>query len=654
MIGRALLVAGVLALATAAIARAQEPTHAARSPAHVAQGPAYVAQPPTEGALYADGQTGRYLLAGSWLYRADLGDVGIAQGWWRDVAGTGGWSGVSIPNAYNAGDLSAASMRGYVGWYRRDFTLPRNAFAPYVAASQRRWIVRFESVNYRATVWLNGRQIGGHLGAFLPFELGLNGLRAGVNRLIVRVDDRRTASDLPPGPSGGWWNYGGILREVYLRAVQRADLEQVQVRPLLPCPTCAATIQEQALVRNLTGTPQTVRLRGSYGGTRVDLGTSTIAPHATWTAQAVVKIAHPRLWSPDDPVLYRATLTLSDSLGRRLGGYLTDSGIRSITVTRGGRLEINGRLVNLRGVGLHEQDVNTGAALDPTQLRRLVGWIRALGAKLIRTHYPLNPELQELADRYGILIWSEIPVYQVRSQYLSQPSWRARALRVLRDEILNDQNHPSVLLWSIGNELPTPAGAAEAGYIAAAAALAHRLDPTRPVAMAVSGWPGVACQQAYAPLDVLGYNDYFGWYDAGGGTTDDRDALSPFLDGLHACYPTKALLISEFGFEGNRQGPVEERGTYAFQSDAAAYHLGVFASKPSLSGAIYWTLQDFAVTPGFGGGDPWPDPPFLQKGLVDLQGNMKPAFSLVASIYHATVQIAPAAGGAARGARRAR
>jgi beta-glucuronidase len=652
VIARSLAVSLALALAGAGIAHADSPAHAAQGPAHAAQGPVYAAQPPTQGALYSDGQTGRYLLGGTWLYRPDRGDVGLAQGWWGNLAATDGWAPVSVPNAYNAGDLSAASMRGYVGWYRRDFTLPTSAFAQYVAAAERRWIIRFESVNYRATVWLNGRLIGTHVGAYLPFELDLSGLRAGVNRLIVRVDNRRTASDLPPGPGGGWWNYGGLLREVYLRAVQRADLAQVQVRPVLACPTCAATIQEQALVRNVTGRPQTVRLRGFYGRARVDFGTATIAPQATWTAQAVVEIAHPRLWSPDKPQLYRATLTLSDSFGRRLGGYATDSGIRSITVTRGGRLEVNGRLVNLRGANLHEQDLATGAALDPSQLRRLVGWIRTLGAELIRSHYPLNPEIEELADRYGILIWSEVPVYQVSSRYLSQPGWRARALGMLQSNILSNQNHPSVLLWSIGNELETPAPASETSYIAAAAALAHRLDPTRPVGMAISSWPGVACQRAYAPLDVLGYNDYFGWFDAGGGTTDDRDALGPFLDAFHACFPTKAVVVTEFGFEANRDGPVEERGTYEFQSDAAAYHLGVFATRRWLSGAIYFALQDFAVLPGWSGGDPWPDPPWDQKGLIDRFGNFKPAFSLIASIYRAAVQIAPA-GAATSSARRA-
>ncbi len=605
-----------------------------------AQGSGYTATPPTRGALYADGQSGRYLLGGTWLYRQDLGDVGVAQGWWHNVAATAGWKQLTVPNAYNAGDFSTQSMDGYVGWYRRDFVLPAGAFASYVPRRAQRWIVRFESVNYRATVWLNGRPIGSHAGAYLPFEFDLRGLRAGVNRLIVRVDNRRTATDLPPGPSGLWWNFGGIVREVYLRAVQRADIEQVQVRPVLHCPTgCGATIEERAVIRNVTGAPQTVRLRGSYGGRRLDFGAATIAPHGTWTPSASARIGHPRLWSIDRPALYRATLTLSDGRGRELGSYSTQSGIRRITVTRDGRLELNGHLLSLRGVSLHEQSISTGSALAPAQLQRLIGWVRSLGATVIRVHYPFNPEIEELADRYGILIWSEIPVYQESSQQLASPALLARARAMLSENITVNQNHPSVLLWSIGNELPYKVTGPEARWIRGASALAHRLDPTRPVALDISDWTGVPCQPGYAPLQVIGLNEYYGWFDAGNGATDDRDGLSAFLDQFRACYPHQALFVTEFGFDGNRHGPVEERGTYEFQSNSIAYHLGVFASKPWLSGAIYWLIQDFAAKPGWDGGNPAGTPPFVQKGLVDVYGNQKPAFALVASVYHGWRQI---------------
>jgi beta-glucuronidase len=592
-------------------------------------------QAPPEQALTRDGWVNRYLLDGTWLYRADPADTGVAGGWWRDLAATAGWSAVAVPNAYNAGDFSTASMNGSVGWYRKDFLLP-------AGPSQRQWIVRFESVNYRAEVWCNGHWLGSHTGADIAFELDLRFLHRGVNRLIVRVDDRRSPTDIPPGPGGGWWNFGGIVREVYLRPVLRADLAQVIVRPELPCPAgCPATIVEQALVRNVTGRRQRVVLRGRYGRQSVDFGAETIAPHATWSAQAIVHIPHPHLWSIDQPTLYRASLTLTGADGTWLGGYVTYSGIRTIRVTAGGLVELNGRVLHLRGAFIHEQALASGSALDSPQRRQLVAWLQELGGHLIRSHYPLAPEILELADQDGILVWDEIPVNAQSSPYLGQPAERAQAEAMLQANILTNENHPSVMLWSVGNELSAPTTPGEAGYIRAAAALAHRLDPTRPVGLAISAWPGLACQPQYGPVDVLGFNDYFGWFDAGGGTTDDRDALGPFLDTLRACYPTKGLFVTEFGFDANRAGPVEERGTYAFQSNAAAYHLGVFATKPWLAGAVYFTLQEFAAGPGYSGGNPWPDSPFNQKGLVTLTGALKPAFATVAAIYHATQQLGP-------------
>jgi beta-glucuronidase len=627
---------GLLALAALALL----PVGVARATG--AGGPPGQATPPTLGALYRDGQTGRYLLGGSWLFQADPGDVGVTQGWWQPSNPTADWTPVAVPNAWNAGDYSTPSMLGGVGWYRREFSLPAGAFPSYVPRAARRWIVRFESVNYRATVWLNGHLLGSHVGAYLPFEFDLAGLRSGANDLVVRVDSVHGPGDMPGGPWNGWWNFGGILREVYLRSVSEADISKVQVRTLLSCfkPACPATIDEVVSVRNPTAKPQSVTLTGRYGSVTLSFGSARIAAGQSWSAQASATLAHPQLWAPGHPYLYRATLSLTDAKHRPLGGYVTYSGVRTIALTADGRLTLNGRLLNLRGVNLHEQDPRLGAAISLADVQRLISASRRLGATLIRAHYPLDPELEELADRDGILLWSEIPAYGDNS-FLGIPAWRRHAYSVLADDIAANQNHASVLVWSIGNEFPTPPNLGEAVYIGGAVALAHRLDPTRPVAMAVATWPGVACQGAYAPLYVIGINDYFGWYGAGGGSTDDRDALSSFLDSFRACYPNKALLITEFGFEANRTGPVEERGTYAFQANAAAYHLDVFATKPWLSGALYFPLQDFAVTPNWAGGNPWPDPPFLHKGLLDLYGTPKPAFAVVSAIFHRTVQIAP-------------
>ncbi len=620
MLLRALALSALLTLAGGAVAHAQN------------------AAPPTKSVVSADGQTDRYLLGGTWLYRADPGNIGLSQGWGASNFSTSGWNPVTIPNSFNAGDLSNQSWLGSIGWYRRDFTLPAGAFPAYVPQSAQQWLVRFESVNYYATVWLNGRQIGSHAGDFLPWELKLKGLRPGENQLIVRVSSQTNPGSFPPGPGSNWWNFGGINREVYLRSVARADIQYAQIRPVLPCPNCAATIAEQATIRNYTRQRQTVRLRGTYGGARLNFGKATLKPGGTWAPKASVKIRRPQLWSIGHGVLYKATLTLTDDRGRPLGGYLDYSGIRSV-VLKNGRLFLNGRVVDLRGFDMQEMNINTGEALTPAQTQQFLTWDQQLGGSIIRAHYPVGPLMEELADREGILLWSEVPVWGVENQYLSQPSWLSQAYSTLRTNVQENQNHPSILLWSIGNELPSPPSGAEGSYIKNATALVKRLDPGRPVALVVDNWPGVACQPAYDPLDAIGLNEYFGLFQEGGGTTDDRDALSPYLDFFRSCYPQKAVFVTEFGFDGNRNGPIEEYGTYQFQSNMLAFHLGVLASKSWLSGALIQTLQDYPSYPYYNGSNPFATSSINGKGLVDLYGNFKPAASVVSSSYHSFAQV---------------
>jgi beta-glucuronidase len=293
----------------------------------------------------------------------------------------------------------------------------------------------------------------------------------------------------------------------------------------------------------------------------------------------------------------------------------------------------------LRGVDMHEQNVTSGGALSPAQTQTLIGYARQLGATIIRSHYPVGPLMEELADRYGILIWSEVPVFGVANPILSRPSFQAQARQLVKQNVLENQNHPSILLWSIGNELPTPPTGAEATYISTATKLVHHLDPTRPVGIAIPTWGDEGCWSAYRPLDVIGGNEYFGLFDEGGGTTDDRSQLSPFLDAFRACYPNKALFVTEFGFDGNRNGPTEEYGTYQFQSNMLAYHLSVFATKPWLTGAMVQTLQNYAAYPGYNGANPYPDTFINGKGLVDLHGGLKPAFSVVQQSFQSTRQI---------------
>lgn len=632
----AVAIAAVVAVAAAPTATARSGLRASRT---APPGSPLTAAPPTKGALTSDGPEDRYLLGGIWLYRPDPKMVGLDKGWWHYKLAKRGWKPVTMPNSFNAGNLSKASMRGSVGWYRRDFTLPVRAFPRYVRRSFRRWVVQFESVNYTATVWLNGHELGTHEGAYLPFEFTMKHLRAGVNQLIVRVDNRLTGLDFPPPSGGGWWNYGGILDAVYLRPVAGSEIDNVRIRTRLQCPTCKALIQEQATVRNLSSRPEVVSLTGRYGSARLSFGRHVVKAGGIWKPSARAFIPHPQLWAPGSPHLYPATFTLVNSRRSRIAGYKYLSGIRQLSIVDG-QMYVNGQQLHLRGVNLHEQTVATGAALTLAQEREYITWCQELGATIIRAHYPLNPELEQMADEAGIVLWSEVPVYESKTKYQAEAGWRRRAVALLRANIAANQNHPSIFVWSIGNELGSPAGVGQTKYIRKAAAVANRLDPTRPVGMAVAAWPGLACQSAYAPLQVVGVNEYFGWFDVEG-TTEDRAALGPFMGRMRHCYPRQAIFVTEFGFGADRNGPVEIRGTYLYQIDSIQYHVGVFNGLSWLSGAIYFPLQDFAAQPGYTGGDPLGHPPWVDKGVLDQYGNAKPAFAVMESLYKGFPQLGP-------------
>jgi beta-glucuronidase len=608
-------------------------------PAEAMAGPQEAAKP-TPKVLYHDGYSGRYLLQGVWYFRLDPTDQGLAQGFQRQPDLTG-WTPVNVPNAWNANDLSDASQRGSVGWYRKDFRVPKTS-------NSATWVARFESVNYRARVYLNGREIGTHEGAYLPFEVPLTQVRrSGVNHLVVRVDSRRSDDDLPPlvdsdtgTPGGGWWNYGGLLREVYIRKIDRVDIAAFSARPNLPCRTCDASVLITAVLHNVNGGKRRASFRASVGGLSAHFRPVAIPPHGMRQVQAKITIPNPRLWEPGDPQLYRVTAAVSTG-GRTGAGYSAHIGIRSIKV-KNGRLILNGVPTTLRGASVHEEAPGTGGALSPEQIRTQFSQLQGLGATITRSHYPLNPQFLEAADRAGILVWDEIPMYRMSEDALKLKSVRDKGISMLESMILRDQNHPSVLTWSIGNENPSRPTFGQIRYIQAAHDVVKQLDPTRLMGFDIAGYPSTPKIPEYKYITALGINDYFGWYPGPSGQLVDRNGIGPYLDQMHAYYPRLALFITEYGAESNRHGAVDEKGTYEFQNDWLSFQNSVFDSKPFINGAIVWILRDFKVRPGWDGGNPYTGAPYNQKGVLDQSGAEKPAYTMLQRIYE-NVQRAGAA-----------
>ena len=531
-----------------------------------------------------------------------------------------------MPHSWNATDTKEND--GSVGWYRRDFRLPDGP-------PGRRWRLRFESINHHATVWLNGRRLGGHTGTYFPFELEAASLRPGVNRLVVRADSRKRPRDFSQWKTqgenhrdGGWWNFGGMLREVYLRPVDRVDLADLAVLPELPCPTCDASLRIRALLHNATGRPQRVVPSIRIGERRTELAPTSVPPRATRSVTSRITIDRPRLWSPQDPHLYEVEGSAAID-GRTVARYDTHIGVRSVTVDADGQALLNGRPMQLRGASFHEDDPRLGAAWTPRQRRETLDLLEDLGASVTRAHYPLHPALLELFDRAGILVWEQVPIYQVRPVEFADERARSFAIDLNRQLVRRDKNHASVFAYSVGNELPSNIDGAQARYIDGARRAIEAIDPTRLVALDRRPLPDPGRGfDVLRRLDVLGVNEYFGWYR---GRSAD---LGPFLDRLHSLYPRQSLFVTEFGAEADHDGPASQKGTYAFQGPFLLDHLAVIQGKPFVGGALVWALKDFRVHPRWRGGNPRPDPPWNHKGLVDEHGMRKPAFDDVAGLFH--------------------
>ncbi len=351
-----------------------------------------------------------------------------------------------------------------------------------------------------------------------------------------------------------------------------------------------------------------------------------------------MKVSNPRVWSPSSPRLYDTSFTVSSN-GRTLQRFRNRTGIRSIRVANG-LLYLNGKRLDFRGFGLHEDSPQRGFAIGNGERDQQIQWAREAGASLLRSHYPLHPHYYERLDELGMLAWVEVPVYAIKTEELKKKLVRDLAARELESAVVTNQNHPSVIVWSIGNELSARPGPVQGSYIADAVRRAKAIDPSRPVGYAVAGYPAAGCQPEYGPLDVLGINEYFGWYPGPNGQIADRELLGEYLDTVRACYGDKAVVITEFGAEANREGPVEEKGTYLHQQDFVNFHLGVFATKPWLSGSVWWALQEFRVRPGWEGGNPRPAPPIHQKGVVTFDGQRKPAFFDLQRHFRAAPQVA--------------
>jgi hypothetical protein len=541
---------------------------------------------------------------------------------------------VRAPFAIDARRLDMRAFDGSVARFSTAFDLP----APGDYA------IRFESVNHEAVVWLDGRRVARHTGAYLPFEVRAR-LGAGHHRLVVRADWRDPVRMRAAGWHRTWFNFGGLAREVTIRPLGASELSAPGL--VTRRAGAGADVTVTVRVRNRGG-PRVVRVRGSLAGVPLSFGAVALgAGRAAWVS-ARVRLARVRLWAPGRPALHPLTLSVPGE-----SGYRARVGLRELS-WRGGRLALNGRTLRLRGASLQEDAPGRGDALRPADMDRIVARLRALNANATRAQHPLSPPLLERLDAAGILVWQGIGPVDHPGEWAGRVATGVRRARVA---LLALRAHPSVLAWNLANEVKANGvSAGQRAYVQRAARLAHRLDPGRPVAVDVWGkYLPARAGRLYRGVDAIGGTNYEGWYAHLHSSPAAVDAaIAQWVARLERAFGRRVLVVSEFGAEGDGRNPAGAPGGLAFQARLVARHIRAYRDDPRLSGMIVWALRDFAIRPNFLGGSVRRFAPGIvlerglnQKGLFTYDDRAKPAARVVGALFAA----AAARAGASRGRR---
>ncbi|HEY4450441.1 MAG TPA: glycoside hydrolase family 2 TIM barrel-domain containing protein [Solirubrobacteraceae bacterium] len=589
------------------------------------------ADAPSAQSLILAGPGGRTPLT-QWTLRSDPGDRGLARRWQR-----GGFAGrqVSVPNDVDpysySGRAGARNYEGSVAWYRTSFA----------AASAGEYALDFQSANFRATVWVDGRPLGSHRGSYLAFELRAE-LAAGTHTVVVRVDWRNPGAQARSGFHRTWFNWGGLNGEVDVRPVGASELAAPTLRSSLQ-PDGSARVSVSVAVRN-HGLLRTLRVEGTLvrGTQTVALvfAPVTLAHGGSAMAGSTVTIADPALWSPASPSLYELSLSVAGE-----SSYSARVGVRELS-WQGGRLLLNGRRLLLHGASIQADAAGHGDALTPADEDAIVHRLQAVGANAARAQHPLDPSLLERLDAAGILVWQGIgPVEGAGNWFSTTPRLLAEAESQARTAALADQLHPSIFAWNLVDEVAGNGhNAAEVSYVRSMSRWLHAHDPTRMVAVDVWGdHPPQTPGSLYAGVDAVAETDYSGWYDSPRSSPAQlAAAMRGRLAKMERTFAGKVLVISEFGAESNGLNAAGSPGSYGYQARLLAAHIGVYAADPHVTAMFVWVLSDYPLTPSFEGGSIRGVLPHLklieglnQKGLFTYGGRAKPAVGTVARLFKA-------------------
>ncbi|MCL2222396.1 MAG: glycoside hydrolase family 2 [Oscillospiraceae bacterium] len=528
--------------------------------------------------VMADYSRKKESLNGTWHYGIDQYDTCLRNRWWTEVEcdengralpldySFDEWETTEIPSCWN---LKSEKLFLYEGGmvFTRKF--------PYEKHSEdERVFIKFGGINYKAAVFVNRTFLGMHEGGSTPFFIeATDVLKAEDNRIIVAVNNTRHPANVPMDNTD-WFNYGGIYRDVELVRLPGSFIKRFQVG-VVP----GSDFREIFFKVEIDG-----KMSGTATLTIPELQFTVVIDIENGCGEHIFSpptIDSLELWSPDAPKLYDVEVSFE-------GDKLTDRvGFREIRV-EGREILLNGKKIFLKGVCAHEESVENGKAVSQEEIRENYALAKEMNCNFMRlAHYPHCEYAAKIADEVGMLLWEEIPVYWAIE--FDNPTTYKNAENQLTELITRDINRASVIIWSIGNENPDTDERLK--FMGSLADKARELDGTRPVSAAclVDSEALVLTDRLIEKIDIIGMNEYYGWYDP------DFSKLPRVFENSN---PEKPVIISEFGADCkggfmNKQGDRNEMFSEEFQLRLYEKQIETLFAIDYIKGISPWIFFDF-------------------------------------------------------------
>ena len=509
--------------------------------------------------------------------------------------------------------------------------------------------LRFEGANQVTELWVNDKYVGKHIGGYSAFCFDISGyLRQGDNALKIKVDNSHNA-DIPP-LSADFTFFGGIYRDlnlivtpkthistthyassgVYISTSELSDHSaKVELRTMLTnnCAKKAAAFLCHKIVSPEGRVVREVKAKVA------------LAPQ-TQNIEHIIgcSLQNPQLWSTDKPNLYKVYTSLCDKEGNVLDRVLNVIGLRSFSLDAERGFFLNGKPLKLMGTNRHQDYVGEANALSDARHLADLRDIKALGSNFLRiSHYPQDRLVPQMCDRLGMVASIEIPIVNAVTP---SDAFQKNSLEMIREMVYQDFNSPSGVIWAYMNEvlLRMPVNkkdeAAVTAYYAevcrqakAIEGLLDEIDPSRLTMLPChSSWRRYSASGLLNLPDIVGWNVYFGWYSA---TTD---SFARFVDKIHANFPNKGLIISEYGADMDARLHTMQPERFDYTCEYGEYfhrrYLAEILKRDYIIGANVWNYADFhseARTDGI--------PHINNKGLVELNREKKDAYRLHKAAY---------------------